>query len=151
MIKSLRSLPEYKQLSRSVKRLARLTVLNEINGPDYDLSIVRQEIHEQQNLLSKSISEGSKQYKEWTDHSKLHVYTVITYHDYEDDNSFHYHCVEGDHSEDYRAHNHRVIVTDRKLPELDHNSKSLNALCGEWISRDLYHYIKLTLENFNEN
>ncbi|QXN70494.1 hypothetical protein AGENTSMITH_90 [Bacillus phage vB_BspM_AgentSmith] len=151
MIKSLRSLPEYKQLSRSVKRLAHLTVLNEVNDTDYDLSIVRQEIHEQQRLLSRSISEGSKQYKEWTDHSKLYVYTVITYHDYEEDNSFHYHCVNGDYSEEYREHNHRVIITDKKLPELDYDSKSLNALCGEWMSLNLYNYIKLTLENFSEN
>lgn len=151
MIKSLRSLPEYKQLGRSIKRLARLTVLNIINDSTYDLDLVRKDIRDEQKTLARSISEGSKQYKEWTDHSKLYVYTVITYHDYEEDNSFHYHCVEGDRSEDYRAHNHRVIVTDRKLPELDHDSKSLNALCGEWMSLNLYNYIKLTLENFNEN
>lgn len=151
MIKSLRSLPEYKQLGRSIKRLARLTVLNVVNDSTYDLDLIRKDIRDEQKLLSKSIREGSKQYKKWTDHSKLHIYTVVTYYDYEDVISFHYHCVEGDHSEYYRAHNHRVIVTDRKLPELDHNSKSLNALCGEWMSRDLYQYIKLTLENFNEN
>lgn len=148
MIKSLRSLPEYKQLSRSIKRLARLTVLNVAGDGDYDLDLIRREIRDEQNILTRSIREGSKQYKKWTDHSKLYVYTVITYHDYEDDNSFHYYCVEGDHSEYYRAQNHQVIVTDRKLPELDHDSKSLNALCGEWMSRDLYQYIKLTLENF---
>lgn len=151
MIKALRSLPEYKQLSRSVKRLARCTVLNVVGDWDYDLDLIRREIRDEQNILTRSIREGSKQYKEWTDHSKLRVYTVVTYYDYEDDNSFHYHCVEGDHSEYYRVHNHRVIVTNRKLPELDHDSKSLNALCGEWMSRDLYQYIKLTLENFNEN
>lgn len=151
MIKSLRSLPEYKQLSRSIKRLARLTVLNVVNDSAYDLDLVRKDIQDEQKLLAKSIAEGSKQYKKWTDHSKLHVYTVVTYYDYGDDISFHYHCVEGDHSEYYRAHNHRVIVTDRKLPELDHDSKSLNTLCGEWMSLNLYNYIKLTLENFNEN
>lgn len=148
MIKSLRSLPEYKQLSRSIKRLTRLTVLNEITYKDYDLSVVREEINTQQEILARSIREGSKQYKKWEDGLKLYVYTVVTYYDYEDDNSFYYHCLEGDHSENYRAQNHRVIVTDRKLPEVDHNSKSLDALCGEWMDDDLYQYIKLTLENF---
>ena len=126
---SKETLPGYEQLGRFIKRLARLTVLNEVIGEDYDLSAVREEINTQQNILSRSISEGSKLYKKWTDHSKLRVYTVVTYYDYEGINSFHYHCVEGDHSEDYRAHNHLVIVTDRELPELDYDSKSLNALC----------------------
>ena len=148
MIKSLRLLPEYKQLGRSIERLTRCTVLNLVIGEDYDLDLIRKDIRDEQNVLARTIKEGSKQYKEWTDHSKLCIYTVVTYYDYEDDDSFHYYCVEGDHSEDYRAHNHRVIITDRKLPKLDHNSKSLNALCGEWMSSDLYQYIKLTLENF---
>lgn len=148
MIKSLRSLPEYKQLSRSIKRLARLTVLNEITYKDYDLSVVREEINTQQEILARSIREGSKQYKKWEDGLKLYVYTVVTYYDFEDVNSFHYYCVEGDYSEYYRAHNHQVIVTDRKLPDIDNNSKSLDELCGEWISLDLYQYIERTLENF---
>lgn len=148
MIKSLRSLPEYKQLGRSIKRLARCTVLNVVGDRDYDLDLIRREICDEQKILTRSIEEGSKQYKEWTDHSKLRVYTVVTYYDYEDYNSFHYYCAEGDRSEDYRALDYQVIVTDRKLPELDHDSKSLNALCGEWMSHDIYQYIKLTLENF---
>ena len=148
MIKSLIPLPEYKQLDRSIERLAHLTVLNETTFKDYDLSIVREEINVQQEMLTRSIREGSKLYKKWGDGLKLYIYTVVTYHDYEDDNLFYYNCLEGDHSRHYRAQDHQVIVTNRKLPELDHDSKSLDALCGEWMSRNLYEYIKLTLENF---
>lgn len=147
MIKSLRSLPEYEQLRRSIKRLARCTILNIVSDGNYDLDLIRGEIRDGEELLTRTIWEGSKQYRKWTDHPKLLVYTVVTYYDYEDDADFHYLCVEGDYSEYYRAHNHQVIVTDRKLPHLDYKSKSLNDLCGEWMSHDLYWHIKLTMEN----
>ena len=147
-LRSLRTLPEYKQLSRSIKRLTRCTVLNAVSDGNYDLDLIRREIRDGQDLLTRTIMEGSKQYKKWADHSKLRVYTVVTHYDYEDDNIFSYYCIEGDHSEDHRAYGCQVIITDRKLPEEDHNSKSLDALCGEWMSRDLYQYIKLTSENF---